>query len=304
MSKRLEGQEVEAFSSLGNLAMQEHPFAVSSFSMVGGEASLAVGSSARFLENPHKSNHHSASSSSSSNMQKLNSSSSKQTLHSHLQIVSSVAPLHQASHSHTSAASAHQAISHTAASQIHACSNHDTNGNSSSLVATDHQHLRSELNPILELGGRRTTPKPLSVVTGIFNCWNKNKEKSGSFQHTLSRQPLDKLSAPVLAEQTRLQKVALAETQDTRDMWEWQMEQQQAITSQEHNLLERTTMENPLMKVMPDLMRRNSSANRSTNSAVSMLGQLARTTSNGSCEQSKDGAGRDTGNMHSFSIHV
>lgn len=86
----------------------------------------------------------------------------------------------------------------------------------------------------------------MGVITGIFTCWPKSKEaQSGSFQGrqhvATSRSQLNGLTAAALLEQARAQQEALLETQDASDMWEWHMEQQQALASQEHEMLERTS---------------------------------------------------------------
>ncbi|KAI5076231.1 hypothetical protein GOP47_0008296 [Adiantum capillus-veneris] len=269
MSKRIEGQEVEAFSSFGSLVVQ-NPFEGSSFSMPANPStSVTIGSSSRFLEPPLEQEYRNRPSSSSANP---NSRSNKQAHHN-------------------------QQL------QANVCSHQPTYENGDSLQSCTHittlpppdQHLLREYDPKPVASARLAPAKPLSVVTGIFTCWSKSKEKSGSFQHPLtSRQPLNKLSAPILLEQARLQQEALAETQDTRDMWEWQMEQQQDITSQEHTLLERNSVENPL-KVLPELMGRSNSVNRSINSTASMLGQVTRTDSRSSFEQGREGIDGDEG---------
>eukprot|EP00250_Pteridium_aquilinum_P012973 c21055_g3_i1 orf=152-1615(-) len=90
---------------------------------------------------------------------------------------------------------------------------------------------------------RRST---IGVITGIFTCWPKSKDPvSGSFQGrkqlaTASPRP-NGLTAAALLEQAKVQQEALLETQDASDMWEWHMEQQQALASQEHDMLERTS---------------------------------------------------------------
>ncbi|MCO5564872.1 hypothetical protein L7F22_018540 [Adiantum nelumboides] len=87
----------------------------------------------------------------------------------------------------------------------------------------------------------------IGVITGIFTCWPKNKEgQSGSFQGksrqlATSGSRLNGLTAAALLEQAKAQQEALLETQDASDMWEWHMEQQQALASQEHEMLERTS---------------------------------------------------------------
>ncbi|KAH7438349.1 hypothetical protein KP509_04G011400 [Ceratopteris richardii] len=89
----------------------------------------------------------------------------------------------------------------------------------------------------------------MRVITGIFTCWPKSKDsQSGSFQGK-SRQLVEAaggsrvngLTATALLEQAKAQQEALLETQDASDMWEWHMEQQQALASQEHEMLERTS---------------------------------------------------------------
>eukprot|EP00250_Pteridium_aquilinum_P012972 c21055_g2_i1 orf=171-1703(-) len=85
----------------------------------------------------------------------------------------------------------------------------------------------------------------MGVITGIFTCWSKTKDvQSGGFQGQHLAGPLPRLNgltAAALLEQAKAQQEALLETQDTSDMWEWHMEQQQAIASQEHEMLERTS---------------------------------------------------------------
>lgn len=119
--------------------------------------------------------------------------------------------------------------------------------------------------------------RPISLITGIFTCWSRNRDKSGSLQHFSTRPRLDSFSTAALLEQNRLQQEALLESQETRDMWEWQMEQQRVITCQEHDLLERNSMDiNPLLgHVLPDLARNGS--------------QLIRNASMHSEQESKDG---------------
>ncbi|MCO5558099.1 hypothetical protein L7F22_011675 [Adiantum nelumboides] len=292
MSKRIEGQEVQASLSLQN------PFEGSSFSMAANPLSSGaamIGSSARFLEPPFEEqinrNQPSSSSTNPNSKNHRNSSSNQPQYHSQQQVnVSSQA---------------------TYKSPYHQPTNHDNGGSPqvhthmSTLPPAPDQHLLGEYNPQpIDIGSTHSAPsKSLSVVTGIFTCWSKSKEKSGSFQHSLaSRQPLNKLSAPILLEQTRLQQEALAETQDTRDMWEWQMEQQQDITSHEHTLLERNSVENPL-KVLPELMGRSNSVNRSINSTASVLGQMARTDSKNSFEQGRDGSDDDGNNQKIALMH-
>lgn len=83
----------------------------------------------------------------------------------------------------------------------------------------------------------------MGVITGIFTCWSKTKDgQAGSYQERQLAAPrLNGLTAAALLEQAKAQQEALLETQDTSDMWEWHMEQQQAIASQEHEMLERTS---------------------------------------------------------------
>ncbi|KAI5059599.1 hypothetical protein GOP47_0025918 [Adiantum capillus-veneris] len=92
----------------------------------------------------------------------------------------------------------------------------------------------------------------IGVITGIFTCWSKSKDGgqvAGANMFTQSRQVtstmapphLNSLSAAALLEQAKAQQEVLLETQDTSDMWEWHMEQQQTIASQEHEMLERNS---------------------------------------------------------------
>lgn len=83
---------------------------------------------------------------------------------------------------------------------------------------------------------------PLNVITGIFTCWTRARDASVSGGGEGRRSRLQ-LTTAALIEQTRIQQVALLEMEDTRDMWEWQMEQQQAIASEEHEALERAAGE-------------------------------------------------------------
>lgn len=92
-------------------------------------------------------------------------------------------------------------------------------------------------------GKRRSA---MGVITGIFTCWPKSKDaQSGTFQGrrqlTTSGPRLNELTTAALLEQAKAQQEALLETQDASDMWEWHMEQQQALASQEHDMLERTS---------------------------------------------------------------
>ncbi|MCO5591368.1 hypothetical protein L7F22_045351 [Adiantum nelumboides] len=101
----------------------------------------------------------------------------------------------------------------------------------------------------------------IAVITGIFTCWSKSKDDqanntcwskskddqaaSGNFfsesRQVITAPPphLNSLATAALIEQAKSQQEALLETQDTSDMWEWHMEQQQVIATQEHEMLER-----------------------------------------------------------------
>ncbi|MCO5583773.1 hypothetical protein L7F22_037687 [Adiantum nelumboides] len=122
-----------------------------------------------------------------------------------------------------------------------------------------------------QAGPRRGRPRQL--LGGILTCLCRSKDGAGSknANHPASTQ---------LLQQSRLHHVALVETEETRDMWEWQMEQQQVLTSQEHNLLEKQcntySAEGGAVQYPHDLAR-NSSTHRS--SSASLLGELSRNAS-------------------------
>ncbi|KAH7424304.1 hypothetical protein KP509_11G001700 [Ceratopteris richardii] len=92
---------------------------------------------------------------------------------------------------------------------------------------------------------------PIGLITAIFTCWSKTKEVKlaaegelhktshsvNPFSETVPR--LNKITAAALLEQTKAQQEALLEIQDTSDMWEWLMEQQQALANKEHDIFER-----------------------------------------------------------------
>lgn len=111
--------------------------------------------------------------------------------------------------------------------------------------------------------------RPVSLFSGMFNCLCRSKEATSSASLDVRR--INSATASTLLQQSRLHQEALVETEETRDMWEWQMEQQQALTCQEHDLIERRSLDYPY-----DLAR-NSSARRS--SSVSLLGELSRSAS-------------------------
>lgn len=122
----------------------------------------------------------------------------------------------------------------------------------------------------LSRSGIRARPRQLlgSILTCL--CRSKDREANKDVNHPATAQ---------LLQQSRFHQVALAETEETRDMWEWQMEQQQVLTSQEHNLLEKQSSMNAVggaMQYTYDLAR-NSSTRRS--SSASLLGELSRNAS-------------------------
>ncbi|KAH7423560.1 hypothetical protein KP509_12G061200 [Ceratopteris richardii] len=82
----------------------------------------------------------------------------------------------------------------------------------------------------------------------MFTCWSRGRPKARSFHHFSGRPRINSFAAAALLEQNRLQQEALVESQDTRDMWEWQMEQQRFITCQEHDLLEKNCLEISLLR--------------------------------------------------------
>ncbi|KAI5067609.1 hypothetical protein GOP47_0018137 [Adiantum capillus-veneris] len=134
--------------------------------------------------------------------------------------------------------------------------------NASSLPAAENPespHDHPELEELFYGKGKGSSNRihgPISLIYNIFTCWSRDRTKSGSFQHISGRPRLNSFAAAALLEQNRLQQEALVESQDTRDMWEWQMEQQRLITCQEHDLLERNQLEvNPLLgHVLPELV--------------------------------------------------
>eukprot|EP00250_Pteridium_aquilinum_P026776 c33574_g1_i1 orf=16-1065(+) len=114
--------------------------------------------------------------------------------------------------------------------------------------------------------------RPRQLLGGILTCLcrskageaNKNRNNPATAQ---------------LLQQSHLHQEALAETEETRDMWEWQMEQQQVLTSQEHDLVEKQSSMNGAGEAMqyPYDLARNSSTRRS--SSASLLGELSRNAS-------------------------
>lgn len=122
-------------------------------------------------------------------------------------------------------------------------------------------------------GSRRGRPRPKQFLGSILTCLCRFKEGEANkiANHPASTQ---------LLQHSRIQQEALAETEETRDMWEWQMEQQQVLTCQEHDLFEKqSNMNTPAGGAMhyPYDLARNSSTNRS--SSASLLGELSRNVS-------------------------
>ncbi|KAH7387032.1 hypothetical protein KP509_16G001300 [Ceratopteris richardii] len=90
---------------------------------------------------------------------------------------------------------------------------------------------------------------PISLICNIFTCWSRDRSKSSSFKDISGRPRINSFATAALLEQNRLQQEALVESQETRDMWEWQMEQQRLITCQEYGLVERNCLEiDPLVR--------------------------------------------------------
>ncbi|MCO5581120.1 hypothetical protein L7F22_034996 [Adiantum nelumboides] len=144
--------------------------------------------------------------------------------------------------------------------------------NASSLPAGEHPDLPAgdaELEELFYSKGKDSSNRhhgPISLIYNIFTCWSRDRTKSSSFQHISGRPRLNSFAAAALLEQNRLQQEALVESQDTRDMWEWQMEQQRLITCQEHDLLERNHLEmNPILShVLPELAHTGAQLMRNT----------------------------------------
>lgn len=122
----------------------------------------------------------------------------------------------------------------------------------------------------------------VGLFTGLFNCLCRSKG-SGTSGALELRPRMSRAAASVLLQQSRLHQEALIETEDTRDMWEWQMEQQHSLTCLEHDLLERHSVEYP-PGLSPYDLARNSGARRS--SSASLLGELSR---NASAHRDQDG---------------
>ncbi|KAH7422918.1 hypothetical protein KP509_12G031900 [Ceratopteris richardii] len=281
MSTRVEFQEVEVSASFAQCPLSKGPLARSSFDLKADSTSVI--SSTRLL-NPRSKNLH------------CEPTFCKQARHGHRQPhkdsyvggSSSSQALHGDLGTSTATMSVQQAARNN---RYHSgCINRENSESfqtcATETVASCDPHL-SRSNPKYQNGRQDTSSKPISLVTGIFKCWSKNRQSSGSFQHSsASKQRLDsKPSTNILLQQTRLQQEALAETNDTRDMWEWHMEQQQDITSQEHSLLERNSLKDP-RKVFPDSIGNSLNIKRNE---FSLLGQnqIAEEGSCSSLEQEK-----------------
>lgn len=119
-------------------------------------------------------------------------------------------------------------------------------------------------------GIRRTRSHQL--LGGILTCLCRSKDREANKN---ANQPAN----AQLLQHSRFHQEALAETEETRDMWEWQMEQQQVLTTQEHALLERQSSTNAAGGVVPYPyeLARNSSTHRS--SSASLLGEISRNAS-------------------------
>lgn len=107
------------------------------------------------------------------------------------------------------------------------------------------------------------------LLGGILACLCRSKET------VAASKGVNPAAATALLHHSRLHQEALAETEETRDMWEWQLEQQQTLTSQEHDLLEKQYGVGGVR--YPYDFARNSSARRS--SSASLLGELSRNAS-------------------------
>ncbi|KAH7438449.1 hypothetical protein KP509_04G015400 [Ceratopteris richardii] len=108
------------------------------------------------------------------------------------------------------------------------------------------------------------------LLGGILTCLCASKSEEGNkhVNHAATEQ---------LLQQSRMQQEALEETEETRDMWEWQMEQQQVLTTQEHDLLEKQSIMSPVSVQCPYGLTRSNSNNRS--SSACLLGELSRNAS-------------------------
>ena len=132
------------------------------------------------------------------------------------------------------------------------------NANNSMIARGEHVENALELEDFLYNTSRRghnshKFRSPVGLIVNFFTCWCKNRPHSRTFS---THPGLRSFPAAALLEQNRIQQEALVESQETRDMWEWQMEQQRFITCQEHDLLEKNSLEmNPLLGHVPDLAR-------------------------------------------------
>ncbi|KAH7285287.1 hypothetical protein KP509_33G020900 [Ceratopteris richardii] len=124
-------------------------------------------------------------------------------------------------------------------------------------------------------GATHLRGRPRQLLGGILKCICNSKDERAA------RDNGNQLAAEQLLERSRVQEEVLIETEETRDMWEWQMEQQQVLTTQEHHILEKQLSMNPSTMNYPYSLIRNTSFHRT--SSACLLGENSTT-----AEQLKD----------------